>query len=243
MISKGDMEMLTLLSSVPKIMIAAAVLPAMVLLIYVYRKDVTEKEPGNLLFNLLLLGALSTVFASMTELLGQHVLDSISFESETMKNAILYFIVVALSEEGFKYLLLRYRTWKEPNFNCTFDGVVYAVFVSMGFAIIENIKYVFAYGLATALVRAVTAVPGHACFGVFMGVFYGLAKRHQSDPDGGAACRKYGIAALVVPVLLHGLYDFTATSSQVYIFFAVIIAIMFAAVKAVNAASRNDSYV
>ena len=76
-----------------------------------------------------------------------------------------------------------------------------------------------------------------------MGVFYGLAKRHQSDPDGGAACRKYGIAALVVPVLLHGLYDFTATSSQVYIFFAVIIAIMFAAVKAVNAASRNDSYV
>ena len=160
-----------------------------------------------------------------------------------MKNAILYFIVVALSEEGFKYLLLRYRTWKEPNFNCTFDGVVYAVFVSMGFAIIENIKYVFAYGLATALVRAVTAVPGHACFGVFMGVFCGLAKRHQSDPDGGAACRKYGIAALVVPVLLHGLYDFTATSSQVYIFFAVIIAIMFAAVKAVNAASRNDSYV
>ena len=160
-----------------------------------------------------------------------------------MKNAILYFIFVALSEEGFKYLLLRYRTWKEPNFNCTFDGVVYAVFVSLGFAIIENIKYVFAYGLATALVRAVTAVPGHACFGVFMGVFYGLAKRHQFDPDGGAACRKYGIAALVVPVLLHGLYDFTATSSQVYIFFAVIIAIMFAAVKAVNAASRNDSYV
>jgi RsiW-degrading membrane proteinase PrsW (M82 family) len=143
-------------------MIAAAVLPAMVLLIYVYRKDVTEKEPGNLLFNLLLLGALSTVFASMTELLGQHVLDSISFESETMKNAILYFIVVALSEEGFKYLLLRYRTWKEPNFNCTFDGVVYAVFVSMGFAIIENIKYVFAYGLGTALIRAVTAIPGHA---------------------------------------------------------------------------------
>ena len=175
MISKGDMKMLTLLSSVPKIMIAAAVLPAMVLLIYVYRKDVTEKEPGNLLVNLLLLGALSTVFASITELLGQYVLDSISFESETLKNAILYFIVVALSEEGFKYLLLRYRTWKEPNFNCTFDGVVYAVFVSMGFAIIENIKYVFAYGLATALVRAVTAVPGHACFGVFMGVFYGLA--------------------------------------------------------------------
>ena len=71
--------MLTLLSSVPRIMIAAAVLPALVMLLYVYRKDVTEKEPGNLLINLLLLGALSTVFASITELLGQYVLDSISF--------------------------------------------------------------------------------------------------------------------------------------------------------------------
>ncbi len=235
--------MLTLLSTVPKIMIVAAVLPAVVLLIYVYRKDVTEKEPGSLLVTLLLLGALSTVFASITEVLGQYVLDSINFESETLKNAILYFIVVALSEEGFKYLLLRRRTWKEPHFNCTFDGVVYAVFVSLGFAIIENIKYVFAYGLGTALIRAVTAIPGHACFGVFMGVYYGLAKRHQLDSDGGTACKRYGIAALVVPVLLHGLYDFTATTAQVGIFFAIIIAIMIAAVKAVNTASRNDSYV
>ena len=232
--------MLTLLSSVPRIMTVAAVLPAVVLLVYVYKKDVTEKEPGDLLINLLLLGALSTVFASITELIGQYLLDSISFKSETVKNAILYFIVVALSEEGFKYILLRRRTWKNENFNCTFDGIVYAVFVSLGFAIVENIKYVYAYGLATALVRAVTAVPGHACFGVFMGVYYGLAKRHEQDP---AIYRRYITASLAVPVLLHGLYDFTATSSQVWVFFVVILAIMAAAFKAVNTASKQDSYI
>ena len=237
--------MLTLLSSVPKIMIAAAVLPAMVLLIYVYRKDVTEKEPGNLLFNLLLLGALSTVFASMTELLGQHVLDSISFESETMKNAILYFIVVALSEEGFKYLLLRYRTWKEPNFNCTFDGVVYAVFVSMGFAIIENIKYVFAYGLATALVRAVTAVPGHACFGVFMGIFYGLAKKYENRGEADIS-KLFRILALVFPAGLHGAYDYIATMEEYTgdgIFIGFIAVLFIVSYILVNRMSRNDKYI
>lgn len=39
------------------------------------------------------------------------------------------------------------------------------------------------YGLGTAAVRAVTAVPGHACFGVFMGAFYGLAKRYDNFGD------------------------------------------------------------
>ena len=89
----------------------------------------------------------------------------------------MYFGVVAFSEEGAKYFLLKRRTWNSAAFNCQFDGVVYAVFVSLGFALWENISYVLMYGLSTALVRAVTAVPGHACFGVFMGVWYGLAKR------------------------------------------------------------------
>ena len=92
-------------------------------------------------------------------------------------NAIMYFGIVAFSEEGAKYFLLRRRSWHSAAFNCQFDGVVYAVFVALGFALWENISYVLMYGLSTALVRAVTAVPGHACFGVFMGVWYGLAKR------------------------------------------------------------------
>lgn len=92
-------------------------------------------------------------------------------QSSTAYNVLLYFVVVALSEEGFKYLLLKKRTWYSSEFNCQFDGVVYAVFVALGFALWENISYVLMYGLGTAAVRAVTAVPGHACFGVFMGRF------------------------------------------------------------------------
>ncbi len=78
----------------------------------------------------------------------------------TAYNVLLYFVVVALSEEGFKYLLLKKRTWYSSEFNCQFDGVVYAVFVALGFALWENISYVLMYGLGTAAIRAVTAVPG-----------------------------------------------------------------------------------
>ena len=121
-------------------------------------------------------------------------------QHSTLYDVFLYFGVVAISEEGIKYLLLKYRTWRSPEFNCTFDGVVYAVFLSLGFALWENIHYVLAYGMSTALARAVTAVPGHACFGVFMGTWYGLAKR--------AALRKKNGRSL----LFRGLYDFVAAS-------------------------------
>ena len=95
-------------------------------------------------------------------------------------DALLYFGVVAVSEEGFKFLLLHRRTWRESEFDCCFDGVVYAVFLSLGFALWENIRYVLAYGFATAVARALTAVPGHACFGVFMGAWYGAARREAA---------------------------------------------------------------
>ena len=71
-------------------------------------------------------------------------------------NAIMYFGIVAFSEEGAKYFLLRRRTWHSAAFNCQFDGVVYAVFVALGFALWENISYVLMYGLSTALVRAIS---------------------------------------------------------------------------------------
>ena len=87
---------------------------------------------------------------------------------------ILYFVIVAIAEESSKYFFLKKRTWNNPEFNCQYDGVVYAVFVSLGFALWENINYVLSYGFSTAIVRAITAIPGHACFGVFMGVFLSL---------------------------------------------------------------------
>ena len=159
------------------ILIAAAVIPAIFLLVQVNKADKLDKEPAGLLISLVIQGIISTALAVITERLGTALLDSLWDESSLAYRLCMYFIVVGLSEEGFKYLLLKRRTWYSPDFNCQFDGVVYAVCVALGFALWENIGYVVMYGFGTALVRAVTAVPGHACFGVFMGAFYGMARR------------------------------------------------------------------
>lgn len=226
-------------------LIAAAVIPAIALLVYVYKKDRLEKEPARLLVNLVLLGILSTAFASLTETLGIAALPYIVKAGSTAYNMLLYFIVVGLSEEGFKYLLVRWKTWKHAEFNCQFDGVVYAVFVSLGFALWENISYVMNYGFATALVRAFTAVPGHTCFGVFMGTFYGIAKRYELLGEAGKS-RLYRWLSVIVPVLLHGAYDFFASGEDPayqWIFVGFIIVLFVASFRTVKKLSAKDRYI
>ena len=227
------------------ILIAAAIIPAVILFIQVYRSDKWEKEPIGLLVSLALLGILATMFAMLTERAGIYILSRFMDSGSLAYQAVFCFGVVALSEEGFKYLMLRRRTWRSPAFNYQFDGIVYSAFVSLGFALWENISYVLHYGLGTALLRAVTAVPGHACFGVFMGAWYGLAKRYDSrrQPGKSRACR---ILALLSAALLHGCYDFSASFQQTsygWIFAVFVLLLFLAAFLLVRKASRNDRYV
>ena len=231
-------------SSVQLILVAAAVIPAAALMVYVYKADKLEKEPTPLLWRLILQGVISTALAVFTERLGAQALSSFIRPNTLLYQIVFYFLVVGLSEEGFKYLLLKRRTWNSPYFNCRFDGVVYAVFVSMGFALWENIDYVVMYGLETAFVRALTAVPGHACFGVFMGAWYGLAKSHERH--GHAEYSKVSrYLAVICPVLLHGLYDLIATldRGELSLVFVGFIAVMFlAAYRTVKKLSAQDKY-
>lgn len=226
------------------ILIAAAVIPAVALLIYVYRMDRLEKEPWPIIWRLGLLGAISTALAQVTESIGTAALPYFAHPGGKAYYLILCYIVIGLSEEGFKYLILKLRTWRSPEFNCRFDGVVYACAVSLGFSLWENVLYVLSYGMGTAIVRAVTAIPGHACFGVFMGVFYGAAKKHEAYGNA-AACGRCRVLAILVPVLLHGTYDYLAMrnpSISVLIFIGFIAAMFFAAYRTVKKLSDTDSY-
>ncbi len=210
------------------ILIAAAVIPAVLLLLRIYRLDRLEPEPPKLIFILIALGVISTALASFSEQVGDFILAFFVPEQTTAYELLLYFVVVALSEEGFKYLVLHRRTWNAPEFNCQFDGVVYAASVSLGFALWENIGYVLRYGFQTAVARAITAIPGHACFGVFMGVWYGAAKRQAMAGLQKESLRSRWIAVLM-PVLLHGLYDYLATriSEEESLYFFAFVAVMF----------------
>ncbi|MBR3035071.1 MAG: PrsW family intramembrane metalloprotease, partial [Firmicutes bacterium] len=221
--------------------VAAAIIPAVILLFEIYKYDRLEKESGGLLRSLVLKGIVATALAVVTEKIGIAILGRLLSDDSFIYYVILMYFVVGLSEEGFKYLLLRITTWNSPEFNCRFDGVVYAVFVALGFALWENISYVFSYGLGTALVRAVTAVPGHACFGVFMGTWYGLAKKQQlwGQEDLSVISRT---VAVVLPVLIHGTYDLLATMGNTWIFI-LFIGVMFAiSFRTIKKQSTQDHY-
>ena len=227
------------------ILIVSAVVPAIFLMVKVYRSDRLDKESPALLGNLVVAGILSALIAMVLEWIGQAVLGAFVEENTRTYNIWLYFVVVAFSEEGAKYFMMNRRTWNSPEFNCQYDAVVYAVFVSLGFALWENLSYVMHYGFTTALVRAVTAIPGHACFGVFMGAWYGMAKRWEGAgfESRSKTCRTM---ALLLPALIHGCYDFIATYEDAGVsgIFAVFVVLLFVvSLILVRRLSANDRYI
>lgn len=94
--------------------------------------------------------------------------------------------------------------------------------------------------------RAVTAIPGHACFGVFMGVFYGLARSCDYIGEKGRS-DFFSAMAVVVPVLLHGAYDYIAsletTSDFSWIFIVFVLCLFAVSFFLVGKMSRNDRYI
>ena len=199
--------------------LAAAILPAALLLLLVYKRDKNGKEPKNLLWRLIFAGGIIIIPIYICEVIGQIIVEFgnaiVTNQTELgfVANMFVYFGVVALAEEGFKMIALATQTWKNPNFNFKYDGIVYAVFVGMGFAIFENIKYVLEYGMVTGILRALTAIPGHCAFAIIMGTFYGSSKYFQSikNKKMQVLCMLY---AIIIPIVGHSLYDFALTISN-----------------------------
>ena len=227
------------------ILILAAIIPAVFLMVKVYKSDRLEKESPHMLWTLVKAGILSALLALVEERICSYILNSFLDASSIAYNIILYFVIVAGAEESSKYVFLRRNTWRSSEFNCQFDGVVYATFVSLGFALWENISYVLSYGFATAVVRALTAIPGHACFGVFMGAFYGIAKRYAKKGNSFAS-GFLRVLSVIVPMLLHGTYDYIATLEQQqggWYFLAFVAVLFIASYILVNKNSKNDKYI
>ena len=225
------------------IYVLAAVVPAVVLMRYVYRQDRVEREPPWLLGGLALRGVYAALAAIVLETLGQSVLNALVSQDNPRHVVLTAFLVVAVVEEGTKFFFLYRRTWRDPNFNYRFDAIVYAVFVSLGFAAFENVKYVFSYGLSVALPRAILAIPGHMGFAVFMGWFYGRAKL-RSDLGDGLGARVNLALGYLAAVFLHGMYDtccMTGTARSTLVFAAVVAVLYLAVFRLIRREARNDT--
>lgn len=178
-----------------------ALAPVIVILIYIYIKDKYEKEPLSFLFENFILGAIVSIVVTLV--LGYFIqrLFPITNKESIIQQFIKAFFIVGFVEEFSKYIIVRYHAQKNAEFNEPFDGIVYALVVSMGFAALENIIYVNQYGFTTGLTRAFTAIPAHTTFGILMGYFMGKAKFSKNNV-------KYNLLGLLVATVFHGAYDF-----------------------------------
>ena len=224
--------------------LVAGLVPCVVLLWYINKKDSIEKEPTGLLVKLIFLGCLSTIQAMVLELVGTNILTSIGMdETSYLYIFIENFFIVALAEEGCKKLMLRLGSWKNPAFNYVFDGVVYGVCVALGFAGLENVLYISGFGMEVAVVRGLAAVPLHAICGVFMGHFYGLEKKYTATGMTGLA-KNVKTLSIVIPVLIHGFYDFAASIGSdtfAYIWLGFVVLMDIVAIKAIRQYSGMDT--
>ena len=226
-------------------LILVALLPAIALAVYIYRKDGIEHEPVSLLLRLAGFGALSCVPAAIAEMIISGGIQMFGIPSDSYLGAFLEaFAMAALCEEVGKFYFLNRQTWKHPAFDYQFDDIVYGVTVSLGFAALENVQYVLQYGLGTGLLRAVTSVPGHAIFGVFMGYYYGFAKLAFYEGNR-AKEQHYKKMAVIVPLLLHGTYDFFAMGMQFdgrfeAFFFIFLVVLYVIGLQRVNRSAKAD---
>jgi RsiW-degrading membrane proteinase PrsW (M82 family) len=203
--------------TVAETLFVLALAPALICLFYIYIRDKYEKEPWRLLIIGVVAGALLTfpiIRASgfMAALMPPTL-------SQTGEAVFISFAVAGLVEEGFKFAALFFLIWYNRNLNEKMDGIVYAVFISLGFAGVENVLYVFhpqMGGMGTALMRALVSVPAHGFFGVIMGYYFSMAK---FEPHRRTI---YIFYAFAVPFIIHGIYNTLLLSGQPFLLLAFI---------------------
>lgn len=190
--------------------IAASLLPAILLLLYIWKKD-PQKEPTSQLIKAVSWGVAICIPVAILESGIDAWLFGTGNASNIIDTTVKAFLVAALPEEAFKLLALWLILRKNPYFDEHFDGIVYAVCVGLGFAAIENVFYVLGgeeEWVSVAIARALLAVPGHYAFAILMGYYYSVYHFVNRSP-------KVAICILLVPVLAHGIYDAIALSGTV----------------------------
>lgn len=183
------------------VLFALSIAPGIAISLYFFFRDEYNREPRMHLLISFFLGMLSGLIALMMETAGLAVLEG-TLAPGILSVAIKAFIIVAFSEEWAKYIMVLRYAFPKKAFDEPFDGIVYSVMVSMGFATLENIGYVMEYGLSTAIVRMFLSVPAHACFAVLMGYYLGKAKFEHDTK------RMHIWKGLFAATFFHGCFDF-----------------------------------
>ena len=180
-----------------------AIYPSIAFILWVYLKDRYDKEPIKLLGKFFVLGA----FISVIGIICEDFLININKYSGNYYIIYSSFIVAGFTEEGLKAIVLISNVIKEKSFNEKLDGIIYSVFLSLGFATVENIIYLYFEDVSNvfrvSLIRGIISVPAHMMFAITMGYYISKYKFSNSK----LKRREYIILSILVPILLHGIFD------------------------------------
>ena len=192
-----------------------ALFPPLFIIYKIYKLDKYEKEPLKEIIITFILGCFTVIPVLIVSPLINSLLDipysvidffgSGLIVGDELKTFLYTFIGIALVEEYFKFLVLTKYSFKRECFNEPMDGIVYGVIASMGFALVENIFYVYGnteQSYFVAIARMFSAIPAHALMGVIMGYYIGKAKFDIENR------RILMLKGLFGAILLHGAYDY-----------------------------------
>tara|TARA_Y100000591_G_scaffold72393_1_gene60186 strand:- start:66 stop:749 length:684 start_codon:yes stop_codon:yes gene_type:complete len=220
-------------------LLLVTILPSILIVLFFVKSD-KFKEPTKEIIKVFFLGIFITIPAYYLNT----YLSEIWYSTNASEGLISSFLTAAPVEEGLKLSILYFFVYRMKDFNEPIDGIVYGVTVSLGFATLENIYYVYLLAdyfettsMTLAILRSFSAIPAHAVFGIFMGYFfmkYVFIKKGDNL-----------IFAFLVPFVLHGCYNlFTSSNflvSLILILIAWIVALrMFSRLKKTQKSKRNE---
>ena len=180
------------------VLVSLSILPGFLIMSLIYNLDEQDKEPLWLLAIAFILGAVN-LYLDINIL--EYLLSSINVQNNFLSTAIEA-LTVSTTEEVLKFLVVILIIYPNKNFDEPFDGIVYSVFVGMGFATAENLTFVLQGSASLAIMRMISAVPAHFVFAVIMGYYLGKAKSNKK------AQLIFIVLSLLIPIIFHALYDY-----------------------------------
>ena len=177
------------------------IVPSILILLYFFLSD-KFKEPKGSIALVFFLGICICLPAGYINSFMEN-----NFKDIFSERLLFSFLGPAWCEELLKFIILYFIVLKRNEFNERMDGIVYGVAVSLGFATLENYEYVFILAekweiepYTMAILRSYSAVPMHGLLGCVMGFYFGMYSF--------TANKKYLILCLLIPFIIHGLYNF-----------------------------------
>jgi len=146
--------------------------------------------------------------------------------------AIRAFGYAAIVEESIRYTLLFIRIRKSSDSFTVIEGVFDGILVALGFAFAENLHYSVSSPGYVILLRCLSSVPIHVFCGGVMAYF--LSYRELCRKTGpvwrinlfGARRWLLGFVAFLLPVLLHGAFDYAIFRGGVWNYSVVVLLVI-----------------